>query len=311
MIRALLVLGVLNATAAALGQSQNQIQWRRDPQQAVQEAQAKQMPLVVYCLGTRDDRDNSLEQAQRRALADPRVLQLLQQYIPLRLSRSRDRAVLSDFGLPPSANMMMSFVAPDGHVLGQLSANGVAQPDSLRQKLALVFGDYLKYVYQKDFQPIITDKDAKDPDLLKALEVVRKYRIAIAEKDVTELLKRERLKDTVKRQAYRALAAISSQSAVKLVVEQAWVGDELAAAVLDEFTPGGAEFMMEYLKRDNEFFPYPLYKAIATIVKLDRVKPEGFFEKAEARLIKDEVDRLDKRVTTVAKEWKERNDLGS
>ncbi len=119
MARKLASLVLLLTAPLTLAQC-DEIPWRTDPRQAVSEAQRTLRPIMVYVLAGSEDRDNNLQNAPRWALADPRVVPLAQRFIPLRLSRSADRDVLRDFGLSETANMMMSFVTPDGKHLGDL-----------------------------------------------------------------------------------------------------------------------------------------------------------------------------------------------
>ncbi|HQL53377.1 MAG TPA: hypothetical protein PLQ87_01615, partial [Phycisphaerae bacterium] len=54
------------------------IQWMTEPQPAIAEARRSYRPLMVYVLASSKDRDDKLENEQRRALSDPRVLALCQ-----------------------------------------------------------------------------------------------------------------------------------------------------------------------------------------------------------------------------------------
>ncbi len=255
MSRYLALFVVLAATGLTL--AQQQINWLRDPRQAVQQAQSNRRPIMVYVLAGTRDRDDDIERDQRRSLSDPRILRLAREFVPLRLSRSMHRDILEEFGLPQSANMMMSFMSNDGHVLDTISAMGVAQVDSLAQKLVGAFKSHLQRLFDSEVQPVLTDENAKPNDLRLALRMVIEFRMQPAEGATIALLERPRLNSAVRKLAYDALAALSTKTAVDKLLDLAWDGDQLATKALSDCTPMGAEFMLEVLKPDAEFFPLP------------------------------------------------------
>ena len=64
--------------ALAAAEAQQTIQWRTDVPGAIATAKQTRLPLMFYVLGRNEDRDNNLDNAQKRALADPRVVRLSQ-----------------------------------------------------------------------------------------------------------------------------------------------------------------------------------------------------------------------------------------
>lgn len=302
---AMLLIGWCVGGAAA---QTDAIPWRTEPQQAVAEAQRTLRPLMVYVLASNKDRDNNIEREQKRALADPRVLRQAQNFIPLRLSRSVHRDVLKDFGLPESANMQVSFVAPDGQVLGDLSAGGVGQPDSLAAKMAAAFDVYRKKLYDERVKPALTATDAKPADINTALRMALEFRMASAEADVIALLDQPRLDATGRSTVLDLLAALSSDTAVDKLIALTRAGDARAAAALEKCTPAAAERIFAQLNAETEPFEYPLYKAVTKICGIRNVKAARYFEKAKPRLKEQELERVGKLVEQAVQRWKEEND---
>lgn len=301
-----LTLGLLLVTPG-IALAQQGITWRTDPQPAVREAKATKRPLMVYVLAATRDRDDDVERGQRRALQDPRVLRLSRRFVPLRLSRSQHRDVLADFGLPQHANMMISFVSPDGKQLGQIGAGGVAQADSLVQKMVRVFEVYQKQLFDEEVRPTLKDQKAKPADVQRALALTREFRLTVADQAVVELLERPRLSAVLRKDAYRTLATLSTKVAVDKLLDLAWDGDADATDALSQCTPAGAELMLPDMQADAEYFPYPLYKAVTKICQIRKTKPERFFENASERLKQEEVERVQKLVRAAAQRWRSEN----
>lgn len=296
---------LLAGGAAAEGQS---IRWSTSARDAVAEAQRTRRPLMVYVLAGTRDRDNDVERDQRRSLADPRVVRLAQQFVPLRLSRSADRAILKDFHLPESANMVISFVAPDGSSLGEISAGGIARTESLIQKLVAVRKLYVTRVFDAEIRPVLEDAEAPADALRRALALARELRVEAADKPLVALLERPRLEPALRTLTLETLAGLSTRPAVSKLLELSAAGDAAATEALGKCTPVGAELLVAELKADAQPFNYPLYRAIARICGLRDVKPERFFESAQERYRQQEIDELRARVAAAAARWRSEND---
>lgn len=286
---------------------QRQIQWRTDPRQAVSEAQRAKLPLMVYVLGSTSDRDDRLERGQRRALADPRVLQAAQRFIPLRLSRSANRDVLGDFHLPESANMMMSFVAPDGSKLGDLGANGVAEAEALYRKLELTFEEYRNRMYRAELQPVLQNEAATPAELRAAIATILQFEITFADRDLLAMLEREGLDAAVRSEVLSALGALSTRPAMVKLIELAKAGEAGALTALERSNPLAAEMMLPDLQNPATF-QYGMYRAVTRIVKLPQPKPERFFENANERVRAQELDRLNQAVERAVQRWRSEHD---
>ncbi len=300
-----LMLGAWMLAALAAAQS-GELNWITDPQQAVREAQNSGRLLMVYVLSSMRDRDNDLEQAQKRAMSDPRVHAIVNRsFVPLKLSRSANRDQLKDFGLSETANMMMSFVSPEGRVLGDISANGLTQADSLVQKLESVLEVYRKQIYETEIKPKLEDPKTPPDGLKGALSRIGSLRIAGADKDVLALLKREKLDAGVRTAAYDALGVLSTKAAVTALLEAARAGDGAATKALEKGTPAAAELLLEEISKEGAF-DYELYRIIGKICQIRSMKDRKFFEKAKPDLQAKELDRVAEIVARQARQDKER-----
>jgi hypothetical protein len=304
MPRLVVALALVCVAIPVFGQ-ESPIPWRTDPQQAVREAQASKRPLMVYVLASTKDRDNDVEREQKQALSSPRVLRLAQRFVPLRLSRSMHRDLLKGFGLPESANMMMSFVTPNGEVLGTLGAGGVAQVDSLAQKLAGAFDVYTKQLLDTEVKPKLANPEAKPAELKQALGLVQEFSIAAADEELIKLLERPRLDSSVRVMVCDTLAGLSTKTAINNLLELYRGGDASAAKALEKCTPAGAELLLSELNAEAEPFDYSLYKAVTQSCGIRNIKPARFFEKGSAKLKEQELDRIRKLVHDAAQRWKE------
>ncbi len=306
MPRALLTLVLCWGTTLAVGQEKG-IRWRTNPQEAVNEAKQSLRPLMVYVLAGSQYRDDKLEREQKRALDDPRVVHLAARTVPLRLSRSQHAKLLPDFGLAEAASMEMSFVAPDGKKLGDLSAGGVAQVDAIVAKLGTVLKAHGQAVYKEHVQPQLENADAKPADIRKALKLVDEFGIAVADAAVAALLDREKLDAGVRQAACETLAALSTKTAVEKLLALARDGQEPAKKALEKCTPAGAELMVAGLSADQDPFDHTAYKTAAQICRIQDIKPARFFEKSSASLKEKELKRVRDLVSAAAERWKKEN----
>lgn len=281
------------------------IQWQTDPQQAVSQAERANLPLMVYVLGASSDRDNKIEREQRRALADERVVQLAQSFVPLRLSRSQHADVLADFGLDRTASMMMSFVTPKGERLGTLPADGVARADVLARKLVEVYLAYGRKLYTSEIKPVLENPGSKPNDLKTALRAVNEFHITAADQAVIALLERPKLSAELKKLACDALAGLSTKAAVEKLVESMRQGDKNAGRALENCTPEGADLLLAQLKADDANFDYPLYKIIAKICGHANTRPAKFFEGSDVKARTQELERLRQTVQEAVRQWRE------
>ena len=71
--------------ALEAAEAQQTIQWRTDVPGAVASSKQTRLPIMFYVLGRNEDRDDKLDNAQKRAFTDPRVLRLSHRFITVRL----------------------------------------------------------------------------------------------------------------------------------------------------------------------------------------------------------------------------------
>lgn len=307
VLRTSLIPIVLAFSASAV-HAQESIRWLSDPQQAVETSKKTGRPIMAYVLAGTRDRDDDIERDQKRAAADPRVVKLAQRFVCLRLSRSAHRDVLGQFGLQPSANMMISFVAPDGKKIDDLSAAGMTKADSWAQKMSLVLKAYGAKLYQEEVRPVLEKDDAKPAELKEAFNTIREYQIADADAGLIKMLERENLKPEVQKDVLDLLALLSTREGTKKLVDLAVAGDAKAAKALENCEPPAAEVMVEVLRSDDAKFPYAVYQAIGKVCKIGSLKPETFFEKSPARQRDEEIARVREQVRKAADKWRKQND---
>jgi hypothetical protein len=300
----LLVLGLAAGTALA---QDSAIPWLTEPQQAVNEAKRSLRPIMAYVLASNKDRDPKLDHLQKLALADPRVVRLSQRFVPLRLSRSIHGDVLSQFGLSEKANMEISFVTPDGEVLGRLSPGEITEAGALSARLVSMLDAYAKKLYEKQVKPKLEAPELKPAELKHALQVINTFHMDIAEKELLAILDRPRLDATSRGEIYDTLAVLSTKTAVAKLLEWARGGDARAAKALTKCTPVGAEHMLSELAPDEDTVDFAVYKTVTQICEIRNVKAAKFFETAKPQLKKEEVDRVTRLVKEAAQRWKETN----
>ncbi len=283
-----------------------QLQWLTDPQAAVQQARKTNRPIFAYVLAATRDRDDDVEAAQRKTLADPAVVRSASRFVLLRLSRSQHRNVLADFGFSPAANMEASFIrlaAAKGEKIGDVSQSGLSNPDTLLQKLDMVFKEHRRLVYESDIRPVLEKADTKTAELKTALRGVIEFEISEADRSVIALLSREKLDPAVAAEAYEALAVMSTKPAIEKLADAA-DKDAKAAKALESCNALGAEHMMEMVKPDAAAFRFEVYKAACKICGIKNMKEARWWDKANDKLKADEVNRVRELVRKAADRYR-------
>lgn len=306
MMRSLLLALVALVPATALAQN-NAIDWVQDPAAAVALAQRTKRPIMAYAVASERYRDDQIDRDQKRAFRDPRVIAKSQRFIPLRMSRSRHRELLDQFGFPERANMVISFVNPSGEQIADISAQGITQVDSLLQKMNAVLEKYGQEIFATEVKPKLDDLKTPPGDLLDALRIVREFEIKSADEPIIQLLGRDRLPPNVRNAVYETLATLGTKTALEKLLELARGDDAAAAKALQQCTPAAAELMLAYLKPDAKPFDYVAYKTVMHICRVVKPKPERYFENSTQKMIEEEIQRVSDQVRTVAQRWKALN----
>jgi hypothetical protein len=304
----LLVLFV-GGVASGLAQSKG-VQWQTDPDKAVAEARQAKKPVMFYVLAGTEFRDQHIENAQRRAWADPRVIRLAQRFVPVKLSRSRDRALLPQIGLRETSNMEIAFIAPEpdvsgkAHVIDTLGAQGVGDPGTLAQKMALVFNFYRQQLFDQELRPILENKDAKPEAVRAALLRIREYTIVGADASVGALLDREKLDAKIAALCYDVLAELSTKISVQKLLDLSAKGTRPATEALTKCTPAAAEMMLDQWRTDEGATRLDVYHAITKICGITNVRPDRWWEKSPKPRQDDEVKRVEGLVRKASERWK-------
>lgn len=301
---ALVLVGYVVAVAAA----QQGVNWITDPGRAAQLAKQANRPIMAWVRDSSEDRADDLERDQKRAFQNPMVLKQLRRFVTLRLSQTIHRDVLGQFGFSSTANMELSFVAPDGTVLDRMAGGAVANPEALASKLRQVFRAFGAKVYEADVKPVFAKEDAEPKALKTALDQVGEFEMQVADKDVAALLDRQTLPKNLRKDAIDALAQLSTQVAVDKLLELARADDSLAEKALLRCTPAGAALLIATLKPDVEPFDYLVYSTAGKICKVPKVLPAKVMEKYTVDKRTEEAQRVKQAVDEVAARWKAENE---
>jgi hypothetical protein len=272
---ALSIAGVVFLAASASAQT-NSIRWSMDVKGSIARAKSTRLPLMFYVIGRSSDRPHDIEREQKRAFADPLVVQLSQRFIPVKLSRSLYEDLLEKWQVPRQANMWIVFATPDGDKLGVLDSPGATKADSLAQKMNLSFRLYRQQMFDRELRPKMEDEQAPTADLKIALKT-----------------------------CYDVLAKLSTSACVNELLKRAADGDQQATAALSKCTPGAAEQMLAELGSDDPELHLIVYRAVTKICKVRQPKSDRFWSGKNERIKAEEIDRIKQLVRETARRWKE------
>jgi hypothetical protein len=195
--------------------------------------------------------------------------------------------------------MIMSFVTPDGKVLGDLSASGIAQADSLAKKLELTLEEYTREFYKSEIQPVLTQPGTSPANLKVALKTITDVGITSADKDVIALLDRQDLDAGTRSAVYATLARLSTSASIEKLMELVRAGDGEALKALATCSPAAAEPLLAELQKGE--FRYDMYEALVKICDIRNKKPKSFFERDTEQARKLQAQEVE-RVTKLARE---------
>lgn len=305
LLRPSLVALLLWCPALAAAQSKNQqIQWDTNTQRGIANAQKAHRPMMMYVLGSTDERENQLENAQRRSFANPHVLNVAGRFVCIRVQRGQARNIMRDLDLSVMGNMEVVFVTPDAKLLDRVAPSEVANPVTFCQKMAAAFDKYRNGLFDSELKPKLEDKDAKPADLKIALGFVREFTILKADQTVVKVAKDQAVTRDVRAAAFDTLAYLSTRPAVETLLEAARAGDADAAARLTDVLPCGTEFMLDALEDNDAKFAIKVYDALAKICQIKNKKAVSFWDKASDKQRRDELDRVKQIVREAAQRWR-------
>lgn len=297
---------------AAGAQQKGTINWSLRPKESISLAQKYKRPLMFYVLRSSRHRDHDLERDQKRAFADPVVYYLSQRFVSVKLSQYQHRDLLKKWGLSDRANMIIVFTNPKGEKIDEISAGGVGNPDSLAQKMYLVFNFYRQQLYDEELRPTLENTKASVADLKKALGYVKDFTIEKADAAVIEILKRDRLDKGVEKLCYDVLAQLSTRPGLEELFTLALSEDRVAAnaarKALGKCTPAAAEMMLPDLESDDPAVRLLAYKSATKICKVRSVKADRFWDGKNEQVKAKEIERVTKLVQSEAKRWRKRNE---
>lgn len=308
MCRQMILLVLCGLVAGGAWAQGRGIQWRTDVAAAIQTAQQSRLPLMFWILGRNEDRDNNLENEQKRAFADPLVLRRAQRFVTVRLSRSVHRDVLDELGLSRSTTLEVAFATPDGKLIDKLAPSGVARAESLAEKMRLVFNVYRQRLFTEELQPVLENPNVSLEQIQQALETVRNLNITAADGALIRLLERPGLDKRLNKLCLETLASLSTKAAVDKLVELVDKANAQAIEALAKCTPAGAEHMLAHLVDKEGGVRLEVYDALVKICDIKSRKAPRWWEAVEPAQRQKEVDRVTGLVRQAAADWKQEND---
>jgi hypothetical protein len=272
----------LACTGAALAQS-GSVRWQSDAAGAVRQAQQSDKPLMLYVRGSTDDR-STLERSQDRALRDPAIVELAREFTTARISTVRNRDLMEQLKIPPSADLSIYFRGPAGDDLGQATPDVVGDATRLRGQMRAALTAYGQVVYKR-LQPVLENEQTGARDLAAALRTVQELRIKPADAAVAAILQRETLDTATRRNALRALAALETKTAVTTLLELSLSEDRAisagATSELQKSRVPAAAPLLDVLSSGTPEQQVAAYQAIGRIVRARGLKPASFWATAD------------------------------
>lgn len=308
MGRTWVLFAVLAMAGGAAAQSGRSIQWMQDVQEGVSIARKTKRPLAFYVIGRTKDRPN-VEDEHRRSFQDRTVVRLARYFVTVRLLRSQHLDLVRQWrGVGENANLDIVFTRPDGQELGSISSGGAAQPDSLAQAMHNALMAYRKQLYDEELRTRLEDEKTPAAELREALKLVGELLVFDADQSLARLVQRESLDPGLRKQVYDVLAELSTPVAVQALRERA-LTDAAAADALGRCTPAAAERLLEDLDSQEPGRHLLAYKAVTKICRIRSVKPDRFWEGANEKLRREEIQRVRELVSAAAKRWSQENEF--
>ncbi len=286
--------------------AQSPIQWRTDPQAAVETARSTLLPVLFYIPPSRDDERSEIKRAQNDTFRTPVVREIAERlFVPIMLPRSNDNMqMMADMGAPTAYGMYLAVVTPDGKLVGVVEPTDVAEPKRLLARLVVLFNDYRHILYTREVQTILERPNADFGDIQRALGMIAKFRIGEADAAVVKLLERTNLNSAQKRDIYQTLAILSTPAAVEALLNAA-PADRDAAAALERCTPAGAENLLSALKPGGGERTWLAYKAITQIDRIEDRKSQVFWQGTDEARQTAEIERVTRLVKDTAQRWRD------
>lgn len=300
---------ILTAVLVSVVSSPEPIQWTSDPERGFAQAKHTDLPVLLYVDDPSPDEEES-DAEHERALADPVVVRLVRErFVALRLRPSIVTETLFQQMNVTDATMSCVVVAtPNGGLIGVIPGDKVAQAESLAKQLVQMYRAYRNNLFEETLKTTLESESAKSAEILEALDVIARLQIIEADQCVIQLLDREKLEGSVRRRAYRTLAALSTDRGIEALLKAA-PDHEAAVEALQNGTPATAELLLSALdpKRPNRLIVG--YEAVGKICDLTGAKPRAFWTEADEEQQLAELERTKKAADgCIATWWAEHGD---
>lgn len=288
---------VLVVFLAALAEAQ-QIHWVSNPQTAVAQAKARQVPLMVY--SQRDLDCTRAERRERDVFRDAEVARLASNFISLSIAPYAYRDVQRSMGLgehPPK----VAFLSPTGELLG--ASNG-GTSEALAQQMRAALAAYGRQIFERDVAPVLAAIEIKPKETLAALARAKTLNVPGTDALVLRLVERSSVPDKVRKEAYGVLAQTATGPAIEKLYKLAKSDDKDARAALLKAPAPAAEHLLKKLDTGGAGSDYLAYEAVAKICDVPKVKPEKFFDKAKPEQRTAEIERVKKSAATAIERYR-------
>jgi hypothetical protein len=293
-------------TGSAAGQTQP-IQWLGNVSQGVSQAQRVGLPIMFYVSGaSKSEGDNDMKDAQQVAFRDPLVGGIARErFVPIRLPRSTEtKQLLEQLGAPTEHGNYVLFVTPEMKVISTAGAGQVADAKVLAGQMTAAFRQFRKELFERELKPKLESADTPVTDVISIFRKIEKLLIMEADESVVQLIKEGRLKPNVLKQAYGVLARLSTPKCAEALLEAA-PGDKLAEQALGRCEPGVADVLIAALESESFDKSVIAYEALVKICKIGGKKSRAFWGGQNERLMKEELDRVERAARAAAQRWKD------
>lgn len=299
---ALCGLFALGGSVSAL--AQQRVDWPNDVEGAIRTANQTKQPLMFWVVSRSGDREEDIEDEQKKAFRDPLVVQVAQRFSRAQLSRSRYSDLLEKWGLSSRTNLTVVFVTPEGEKIDVLAPGGVGNARAFAKKMTLVFRQYRTQLFNNELKPVLANEASSPRDLLTALQMIEGMIILEADDEVAKLLERENLPPKLEQRVYQVLAVLSEPAGTKALFEAA-LSDPVAAKALESAMPSAASVLAEYIGDEDLDRHILAYRMAGKICDVDDVRPDRFWQGPNERVKQEEAERVKAAAKEAAQRWKQ------
>jgi hypothetical protein len=286
------------------------IRWGLNVEEAVKEAQKSDRVAMFWITRAgegQDNNDQNMERDQKRSFADPRVLELARRFVCCKMSASRYRKELQQWGVRAGASFDVIFVSPSGDFLGEINPTGAARPESMAQKMAEIQKAFRDKIFQKEIKPVLDNAKSDAKALAAALDRIGDLEILTADEAVVGVLKKEGVAETVSAKAIQVLGQLSTKAAADELFARA-ANDKRAMAALEKCNPGVVDALLKHLDGEDREKLALAYAALCKICKIGSAKPDRFWEGNLTKVKEDELRRVKDLAKKAAARWTDRNE---